>query len=185
MKRRGRRRQRRAVAFSVISEYCKGNSLSGRVSVGAENLLDFISEDVSFATDQNRTSFVRVGNTDYGNYDSGPRGQLRAYFRHLKRGLKYSLEFENSSGGAGYRGLRLGTRMRPKVTVIVLLCPEGYANDTIVHDFGDVENRLSISWHPYSSSKCWLQRLSLKCISLAPRALWHYVVESYRRCEVE
>ncbi|KAL2515743.1 Uncharacterized protein Fot_29714 [Forsythia ovata] len=36
----------------------------------------------------------------------GPCGQLRAYFRHLKRGLKYSLEFGNSSGGVGFRGLR-------------------------------------------------------------------------------
>ncbi|KAL2558356.1 Uncharacterized protein Fot_03095 [Forsythia ovata] len=35
----------------------------------------------------------------------GPWGKLKACFRHLKRGLKYSLEFRNSSGGVGFRGL--------------------------------------------------------------------------------
>ncbi|KAL2528266.1 hypothetical protein Fot_20867 [Forsythia ovata] len=40
----------------------------------------------------------------------GPWGQLRACFRYLKRGLKYSLEFGNSSGGVGFRDLRWALR---------------------------------------------------------------------------
>ncbi|KAL2527247.1 Uncharacterized protein Adt_12301 [Abeliophyllum distichum] len=31
--------------------------------------------------------------------------QLRAYFMHFKRGLKYSFEFGNSSGEVGFQGL--------------------------------------------------------------------------------
>ncbi|KAL2487899.1 Uncharacterized protein Fot_41191 [Forsythia ovata] len=44
----------------------------------------------------------------------GPWEHLRACFRHLKRGLKYSLEFGNSSGGVGFQGLRwaLGRGLR-------------------------------------------------------------------------
>ncbi|KAL2532891.1 hypothetical protein Adt_06242 [Abeliophyllum distichum] len=35
----------------------------------------------------------------------GPQGQLKAYFRYLKRGLKYLFEFGNSSGEVGFHGL--------------------------------------------------------------------------------
>ncbi|KAL2462507.1 Uncharacterized protein Fot_53744 [Forsythia ovata] len=48
-----------------------------------------------------RANFMHKMRNPYGH-----KGQLRAYFRHLKRGIKYLFQFGNSLGGVGFRGLR-------------------------------------------------------------------------------
>ncbi|KAL2470598.1 Uncharacterized protein Adt_38734 [Abeliophyllum distichum] len=118
--------------IAVISDYCKGNSSAVEYSLGLK-LIGLHIEDVSFTTDQTERH-LEVGNTGYGNYDSSAKrhllmsleiflriyykecmlGHLRACYMHLKRGLKYSFEFGNSSSGVGYRSLRwaLGRGLR-------------------------------------------------------------------------
>ncbi|KAL2527156.1 Uncharacterized protein Adt_12210 [Abeliophyllum distichum] len=125
MKSRGPKATLSGSGIVVTLEYYKGNSLAVKYSLELK-LIELDIEDVSFATDQMK-HHLEVGITGYESYDYstkrrlfvslglifriyykraclGCKGQLRAYFRHLKRGLKYSFEFGNSSDGVGFRG---------------------------------------------------------------------------------
>ncbi|KAL2474666.1 hypothetical protein Adt_35402 [Abeliophyllum distichum] len=94
---------------AVISEYCKGNSSAVEYPLG-QKLVGLHIEDVSFATDQTERH-LEVGNTGYGNYDSSTKRRLL-----VSLGIFLRIYYKG-----GMLGPSLGTRMRPEVTVIVLL----------------------------------------------------------------
>ncbi|KAL2526679.1 hypothetical protein Adt_11733 [Abeliophyllum distichum] len=121
-----------------MSKYCKGNSSAVEYPLELK-LIGLHIEDVSFTTIK-RSVIWR-----------GPLGHLRVCFRHLKRGLKYSFEFGNSSGGVGYRGPLLGTRKRPEVSIGALLCLRTYAKNTVTPtELGKLPSIEYASRRPYA-----------------------------------